>query len=63
MLAILEDVFKEITGVDWKTIVVAVVTDASGESLKARKMFSRKHPQIIVLDCYSHQVSNCHALI
>lgn len=40
----------------WGTIVVALVTDASGEARKARRLFAAKHPSIIVLDCYSHQV-------
>jgi hypothetical protein len=37
---------------------VALVTDASGEARKARRLFAAKHPSIIVLDCYSHQVSS-----
>ncbi|KAH6873589.1 hypothetical protein BKA70DRAFT_1379130 [Coprinopsis sp. MPI-PUGE-AT-0042] len=36
--------------------VIGVVTNASGESAKARHDFARKHPEIIVLDCYAHQV-------
>lgn len=41
---------------EWGTIVVALVTDASGEACKARRLFAAKYPNIIVLDCYSHQV-------
>lgn len=41
---------------DWGAIIVGLVTDASGESRKARRLFGAKYPQIIVLDCYSHQV-------
>ena len=36
---------------------MGLVTDASGESRKARRLFARKYPFLIVLDCYSHQVS------
>jgi hypothetical protein len=41
---------------DWGAILVGLVTDASGESRKARRLFGAKYPHIIVLDCYSHQV-------
>ena len=40
----------------WATIVTGLVTDASGEARKARRLFSAKYPHVIVLDCYSHQV-------
>lgn len=40
----------------WNTVVGGLVTDASGEARKARRLFSAKYPQVIVLDCYSHQV-------
>ena len=42
---------------EWGVIVVGLVTDASGEARKARRLFARKYPSLIVLDCYSHQVS------
>ncbi len=41
---------------EWKCSVIAIVTDASGESRKARKLFKAKYPHVIVLDCYAHQV-------
>lgn len=41
----------------WKCKVVAVVTDASGETRKARQDFGKEFPHIIMLDCYAHQVS------
>ena len=36
--------------------VVGVVTDASGECRKARCLLALKHPDIVFLDCYAHQV-------
>ncbi|KAJ7145947.1 hypothetical protein C8R44DRAFT_599192, partial [Mycena epipterygia] len=53
-LAQLLAIFKTLTD-EWKVIVVAVTTDASGESRKARLLFGRGHPWVVVLDCYSHQ--------
>ncbi|KAJ6587338.1 ribonuclease H-like domain-containing protein, partial [Mycena sp. CBHHK59/15] len=52
----LEAVFKTLSD-EWKVVVVAVTTDASGESRKARILFARGHPSIVVLDCYSHQIN------
>jgi hypothetical protein len=40
----------------WGVTVVAFTSDASGESLKARKMIKEKFPRIVVPDCYAHQV-------
>lgn len=51
----LEGAFKEVE-TEWKTTVVAVVTDASGECRKARKEFLKNHPWVVVLDCFAHQV-------
>jgi len=56
LLALLEDVVKEIED-KWGSYVVAVVTDASGECRKAKREFLKKYPWIVVLDCFSHQVS------
>lgn len=36
--------------------VVGVVTDASGECRKARRLLSSEHNDIVFLDCYAHQV-------
>ena len=55
LLEVLEDVFNEVQMV-WQATVVAVVTDASGKSLKAWCLFVQKYPWIIIIDCYSHQV-------
>jgi hypothetical protein len=36
--------------------IVGVVTDASGECRKARRVLALEHPDIVFLDCYAHQV-------
>jgi hypothetical protein len=41
---------------EWNVIVVGFTSDASGESRKARKMLLQSRPELIVLDCYAHQV-------
>jgi hypothetical protein len=55
LLPLLEEVIQ-IVREDWGAIVVAVVTDASGECRKARRILGRKYQDIMVLDCYGHQV-------
>ena len=42
--------------VEYNTCVVGVVTDASGECRKARRLLALEHPDIVFLDCYAHQV-------
>ncbi|CDO68878.1 hypothetical protein BN946_scf185000.g21 [Trametes cinnabarina] len=44
-------------GEDWKVVVVAFTSDASGESRAARIALLKKYPWLIVLDCYAHQVN------
>lgn len=61
-LAHLEAVVKFVEQV-WLAIVIAIVTDASGECRKARRLFLAKYPWIVVLDCYAHQVSCQHNII
>jgi hypothetical protein len=56
LLKELETVFTLLRN-DWGAVVIALVTDASGESRKARRLFGEKYPWIIVLDCYAHQVN------
>ena len=51
----IECAMKEVED-QWGAMVVAIVTDASGECLKACCMLGTKYPWLIVLDCYSHQV-------
>jgi len=40
----------------WDIVLVAIVTDASGECGKAKKILRLKYPSLIILDCYAHQV-------
>lgn len=55
-LTLLKDAY-EIVQREWKVTIAAVVTDASGETRKARQDFIREFPSVVVLDCYAHQVS------
>lgn len=55
LLVLLEEVIKIVQD-EWGAIVVAIVTDASGECRKARRILRLKYPNIVVLDCYGHQV-------
>lgn len=42
---------------DYLAFPVAVVTDASGECRKARRVLALKYPDMMFLDCYAHQVN------
>ncbi|XP_006460996.1 hypothetical protein AGABI2DRAFT_70302, partial [Agaricus bisporus var. bisporus H97] len=53
---LLKEVHKEVEE-HWKCKVVAVVTDASGETRKAQQDFGKEFPHIIMLDCYAHQIN------
>ena len=46
-----------IVRMEYLAFLVAVVTDASGECRKARRILAPKYPDIVFLDCYAHQVS------
>lgn len=41
----------------WGVFVIAVTSDASGESRKARQLCARENPELMIPDCYAHQVS------
>ncbi|KAF8883954.1 hypothetical protein BD779DRAFT_1414713, partial [Infundibulicybe gibba] len=41
---------------EWKASVIAITSDASGESSKARKLMVGKFPELVTPDCYAHQV-------
>ena len=41
---------------EWAVVIIAIVTDASGEARKARRLLGEKYPWLVVLDCYAHQV-------
>lgn len=51
----LEDAIR-IIQTEYFAILVAIVTDASGECHKARRVLALKYPDIVFLDCYAHQV-------
>ena len=51
----LEQAMEELT-TKWEIALVAIVTDASGEYHKAKKILQLKYPSLIILDCYVHQV-------
>ena len=57
LLTLLELVIAEAEA-DWGVKVVAVCTDASGESRKARRLLKAKFPHLVTPDCYAHQVSS-----
>ncbi|EGO04877.1 hypothetical protein SERLA73DRAFT_149218 [Serpula lacrymans var. lacrymans S7.3] len=48
---------QEILKVSWHVILIAFTSDASGDSHKARKILCQDRPEIIVLDCYAHQIN------
>lgn len=54
-LSLLERVYHNVEK-EWNVVISAVVTDASGETRKARREFVAKYPSVVVLDCYAHQV-------
>lgn len=41
---------------NWDIVLVAIITDASGECRKAKKILRLKYLELIILDCYAHQV-------
>ena len=47
----------QILGIKWKVEVVAMCSDAAGESKKARSLLLAKFPALIGPDCWAHQVS------
>ena len=51
LLSVIEDVKN-----GWRSNVVAVCSDASGESRKARRLLREMYPHLVTLDCYAHQV-------
>ena len=56
----LTEMLKDVTKIlqdEWKVNVVALTSDASGKSKKARKDFGLENLHIVTLDCYVHQVS------
>ena len=62
LLEHLEAAMKEVEE-KWGAKVIAIVTDASGECRKARRILGQKYPWLVVLDCYSHQVQSPFSLL
>lgn len=54
-LRIMRDVINTVEQ-EWGGKVVAVVTDASGESRKMRHELVKERPSLVVPDCFAHQV-------
>jgi hypothetical protein len=40
----------------WRVVPIAFCSDASGESRKARRKLLELQPNLVVLDCWAHQV-------
>jgi hypothetical protein len=43
--------------------IIAWCTDASGESVKMKRLLRKSVPWLIMLDCWSHQVRNMFGLL
>uniref|UniRef100_A0A0W0F2I9 HAT C-terminal dimerisation domain-containing protein n=1 Tax=Moniliophthora roreri TaxID=221103 RepID=A0A0W0F2I9_MONRR len=56
LLRLLRQVFQTVS-TEWGASVVAIVADAAGESYKACLDFAKEFPEIIVVDCYAHQLN------
>ena len=41
---------------EWLVTVIALTSDASGESRKARNLLIKAFPALVAPDCYAHQV-------
>ena len=54
-MALLEEIITTVQD-DWGAIMVAMVTDTSGECWKMWWLLGHKYPHIVILDCYGHQV-------
>ena len=44
---------------EWHVIVIAITSDSSGESRKARVEIVKELPHLVAPDCYAHQASLC----
>ncbi|KAI0746407.1 hypothetical protein C8Q80DRAFT_1105465 [Daedaleopsis nitida] len=51
----IEDTFNTIKS-KWHISVIAFTSNASGRSQKAQFLLLARHPDLVVLDCYAHQV-------
>ncbi|KAH7919875.1 hypothetical protein BV22DRAFT_1022220 [Leucogyrophana mollusca] len=53
---LLIDVMKELEAT-WRVTVVAITSDASGESRAARKQLVQEFPWLVAPNCYAHQIA------
>ena len=51
---------KEMLVNEWGVTVVALTSDAAGESSKARRLAVTRFQELVVPDCYGHQVTMTH---
>ena len=51
-----KDVIKDVQK-EWGLEIVAITSDASGESRAAQKWLVQEFPWLVAPDCYAHQVS------
>ncbi|KAG1726294.1 ribonuclease H-like domain-containing protein [Suillus lakei] len=54
--ALVLSVMKDVEG-NWKATVVAITSDASGESRAARKRLVDEFPWLVAPDCFAHQIN------
>lgn len=52
---LVKDVIKDVEE-EWGLEIVAITSDASGESRAARKRLVQEFPWLVAPDCYAHQV-------
>ncbi|KAJ3824934.1 ribonuclease H-like domain-containing protein [Lentinula raphanica] len=55
-LKLIEKAYNKVKD-EWKAVPIGFVSDASGESRKGRCMLAAKHPELVVMDCYAHQIN------
>jgi len=53
---LVKDVIKDVQE-EWGLEIVAMTSDASGESRAAQKRLVQEFPWLVAPDCYAHQVS------
>ena len=56
LLKMLREVLQTVQK-EWHVIVIAVTSDCSGESRKARVEIVKEIPHLVAPDCYAHQAS------
>ncbi|EIN04484.1 hypothetical protein PUNSTDRAFT_17540, partial [Punctularia strigosozonata HHB-11173 SS5] len=54
LLPLIEQAYEDAQNI-YGVNVVAIVSDAGGDARAAPQMFGRKHPRLVIPDCYAHQ--------